>query len=335
MRTLTASPSLPLSRYRLLLVLLAALGALLLLSACAEVDDETVVESDGSGVQTLTITVPESDMEEVEGCAAKIESIIKENNPGLTYEGMEKNGTDTVYTMTLEYSDAKDDAAKAQPVLEAGELTPAGDAGTTGVIAFPEASADEIGPWTDAALATEGSTFTYEVAPSSDDPFVVETRVVDSIDCAVACGEAGRVNQSLLLGESTSRSAEDGLVTYTVTAAGHGADELGAALQKIGFSGMEEVPVVSVSDMGNGNHSVYLEIGADDELFAKLGAGGSEPQVAAEQTATTAATGSIAAAPPAIGETSAEAAPPAQAQTPPTGERPAEGPEGPPPAVEA
>lgn len=108
MRTLTASPSLPLSRYRLLLVLLAALGALLLLSACAEVDDETVVESD---------------MERVEGGAAAVERVLEENNPGLAYQGMEKNGTDTVYTMTLEFSDAEDYAAKAQPVLAAGELT--------------------------------------------------------------------------------------------------------------------------------------------------------------------------------------------------------------------
>lgn len=464
---------LSLSRSRLLLLLLGVLAALAVLSACAEVEDSTTVNADGSGVQTLTVTVTEDDLESIDGGAAKIESIIKENNPGLTYEGMEKNGTDTVYTMTLEFSDAKDYAAKAQPVLEAGELTktaevtfvppkppfsrgytmsrnftateltrwaakavvdakvideskdakvdelidpgevavtvdgeelkrdvysedgntvwtnaaavnftsvdvqtavneagdaftrtityelpretyldakedfdaffeeatpeggeltPAGDAGTTWVIAFPEGSAENVATWTDTALATEGSVFTYEVAPSNDDPFVVETRVVDSIDCVVACGQNGYPAQTLVVGEEprslqggpepevlprtigftdasydltinrdgggelvmtltlseaddavvgednvidflggeADRSTGDGVVTYTVTVEGKDAEEFTAALQKIGFTGTDELPVISVSDIGDGTYSVYLGIGAGEDLYQKL-----------------------------------------------------------------
>ena len=85
----------------------------------------------------------------------------------------------------------------------------------------------------------------------------------------------GEDNVIDFLGGEADRSTGDGVVTYTVTVEGKDAEEFTAALQKIGFTGMEEVPVVSVSDMGNGNYSVSLEIGADDELFAKLdGEGG-------------------------------------------------------------
>ena len=332
-------PSAGISRYRLLLVLLAGIGALLVLSACGRVDSTTAIAADGSGTQTLAVTISESDMDSIDGGAATVEAAIEEHNPGLTYEGMEKDGTDTVFTMTLEFSDAKDYAAKAQKALDAGELkttaevtftppsppfasgftftrnfsekdltrwavkalvddgkiadaeesdidsaldagesavtvdddglekgwgedgadvwtnaaeasfesvdvitagaedpaagsftrtityelpretyldakdefdaffaeatpeggelTPAGEAGTTWVLAFPAGTAEQVGTWTDAALATSESTFTVETAPNEEDPFSVDTRVVDSIECSVACGQYGTLSQSL------------------------------------------------------------------------------------------------------------------------------------------
>ena len=327
------------SRARLLLVLLAGIGTLLILSACGTVDSSTEVSADGSGTQTLTVTISEQDMADIDGGAATVEAVIEEHNPGLSYGGYAMNGTDTVFTMTLEFSDAADYAAKAQPVLEAGELTttaevtftppsppfssgytltrnfseqdltrwavkalvddgkianaeesdidsaldvgettvsvdgevlengwsedgadvwtnaatvafesvsvvtagaedpsadsytrtltyelpretyldakdefdtffaeatpeggeltPAGDAGTTWVLALPAGTAEQVATWTDAALATSESVFTVEVAPNAEDPFSVDTRVVDSIECSVACGQYGVLEQSL------------------------------------------------------------------------------------------------------------------------------------------
>ncbi|MGO2360114.1 MAG: hypothetical protein ACTH6N_03195 [Brachybacterium tyrofermentans] len=345
---ITTSPSSSLaerglSRSRLLLLLFAGIAAVFLLAACGEVDDSTEIEADGSGVQTLAVVIGETDMEDVEGGAATIESVIEANNPGLEYQGMTKNGTDTVFTLTLSFKDAKDYAAKAQPVLaageltktaevtftppsppfnsgytltrnftandltrwavkalvddgkvanatdsdidsaleqgdvtvsvdgselerdsyagdgsatvwtnaaavgfdsvkvvtagaedpaadaytrtltyeltratyldakdqfdaffaaatpEGGELTPAGETGTTWVIAFPQGTAEQVGTWTDTALATTGSVLSVETAPSSDDPFAIETRVVDTIECTVACGEMGTLEQALLV----------------------------------------------------------------------------------------------------------------------------------------
>lgn len=232
------------------------------------------------------------------------------------------------------YLDAKEDfdAFFEEATPEGGELTPAGDAGTTWVIAFPEGSAENVASWTDTALATEGSVFTYEVAPSTDDPFVVETRVVDSIDCVVACGQNGYPEQTLVVGEEpmslqggpepevlsrtigftdasydltvnrdgggelvmtltlsetddavvgednvidflggeADRSTGDGVVTYTVTVEGKDAEEFTAALQKIGFTGTDELPDISVSDIGDGTYSVYLGIEAGGDLYQKL-----------------------------------------------------------------
>ena len=67
--------------------------------------------------------ISETDMDKIDGGTKTVEAAIEEHNPGLTYEGSEKDGTDTVFTMVLEFSDAKDYAAKAQKALEAGELT--------------------------------------------------------------------------------------------------------------------------------------------------------------------------------------------------------------------
>ena len=44
-------PSAGISRYRLLLVLLAGIGALLVLSACGRVDSTTAIAADGSGTR--------------------------------------------------------------------------------------------------------------------------------------------------------------------------------------------------------------------------------------------------------------------------------------------
>lgn len=342
-----------LSRSRLLLLLIAGIAALLTLAACGEVDNSTEIGADGSGAQTLTVTISESDMERIEGGAATVESTIEEHNPGLTYTGMTKNGTDTVFTMTLEFTDAKDYAAKAQPVLaaggltktaeatftppsppfnpgytltrnftandltrwavkalvdeekidgasesnidnaldqgevtvtvdgadleqttyasqdsaavwsnaetvsfdsvkvvtagvddpaansftrtityelpratyldakddfddffeaatpEGGELTPAGETGTTWVIAFPAGTSTDVAAWTDTALATTGSVFSVEVAANDEDPFSIDTRVVDTIECTVACGEMGMLEQALEVPVGFSGSAAD------------------------------------------------------------------------------------------------------------------------------
>lgn len=116
-------PALIPSSARLWLTLLAGIAALFALAACGEVDDTTEIGTDGSGTQTLAVTVTDTDMERIDGGAATVEATIEENNPGLNYVGMEKNGTDTIFTMTLEFTDAEDYAAKAQPVLAAGDLT--------------------------------------------------------------------------------------------------------------------------------------------------------------------------------------------------------------------
>lgn len=108
-----------LSRTRLLLLLIAGVAALLTLAACGKVDNSTEIAADGSGVQTLTVTISEGDMEKIDGGAETVEATIQENTPGLSYEGMTKDGTDTVFTMALEFADAEDYAAKAQPVLAA------------------------------------------------------------------------------------------------------------------------------------------------------------------------------------------------------------------------
>lgn len=344
--------ALGLSRPRLLL-LFAAIAALLTLAACGTVDNDTEISTDGSGVQTLTVTIDENDMDRIDGGAATVESTIESSNPGLSYQGMTKNGTDTVFTLALEFDGAEDYAAKAQPVLaageltktaevtftppsppfssgytltrnftandltrwavktlvddgkiadatdsdidsaldqgevtvtvddadleqtsfasndsaaawtnaetvgfdsvavvtagaddpaadsytrtltyelerakyldateqfdtffekatpEGGELTPAGATGTTWVLAFPAGTAEQLGTWTDAALATTGSTFSVEAAPNPEDPFAIETRVVDSIECTVACGETGSLSQVLEVPAGFSGSSAD------------------------------------------------------------------------------------------------------------------------------
>lgn len=350
-----SSPRSPraLSRSRLLVVMFAGIAAMFVLAACGKVDNATEIAADGSGVQTLTVTISESDMERIDGGADTVESTVEASNPGLGYQGMTKNGTDTVFTFTLEFDGAEDYAAKVQPVLaagdltktaevtftppsapfssgytltrnftandltrwavkaliddgsvadatesdidsaleqgevtvtvdgnelqqnsmamddsaaawsnaetvgfdsvqvqtaaaedsaadsftrtityelqrsvyldakddfdtffeestpEGGELTPAGEADTTWVIAFPAGTAEQVATWTDTALATTGSTFSVEVAPSAEDAFAIETRVVDSIDCVVACGETGTLTQTLLLPAAGEGAAEE------------------------------------------------------------------------------------------------------------------------------
>ncbi|MDN6301889.1 MAG: hypothetical protein L0J57_02405 [Brachybacterium sp.] len=342
-----------LSRTRLLLLLIAGVAALLTLAACGKVDNSTEIAADGSGVQTLTVTISEGDMEKIDGGAETVEATIQENTPGLSYEGMTKDGTDTVFTMALEFADAEDYAAKAQPVLAAGgltktaevtftppsppfspgytltrnftagdltrwavkalvdadkiegasesaldsaleqgevtvtadgadleqttyasqdsaavwsnadsvgfdsvkvvtagaedpaadsytrtityelqratyldakddfdaffesatpdggELTPAGATGTTWVIAFPAGTAEKVAGWTDTALVTTGSVFSVEAAPNAEDPFSIDTRVVDTIECTVACGETGHLEQALEVPVGFSGSAAD------------------------------------------------------------------------------------------------------------------------------
>lgn len=341
------------SRARLLLLLLAGVGALLVLAGCGEVDNTTEVATDGSGTQTLTVRIGESDMDRIDGGADTVEATIEEHNPGLEYQGTSKDGTDTLFTMTLEFGDAEDYAAKVQPVLEAGELgktaevtftppsppfssgytltrnftgndltrwavkalvdagkiedaddgdidnaldqgevtvtveeaeldqknfiggdeaavwsnaeavgfdsvavvtagaedpeansytrtltyelaretyldatddfdaffaeaTPeggelaeAGETGTTWTITFPAGTAEQVAAWTDTALATSGSAFSVEAGPDEEDPFSIDTRVVDTIECPVACGEMGTLTQALEVPVGFSGSAED------------------------------------------------------------------------------------------------------------------------------
>lgn len=331
------------SRARLLLLLFAGIAAVLLLASCGKVDNATEIAADGTGIQKLTVTIGEADMDDIDGGAATIEATIAAKNPGLDYKGMTKNGTDTVFTFELAFTDAKDYAAKAQPVLaagdltrtaevtftppsppfssgytltrnftgndltrwavkalvddgkiagasesdidgaleqgdvtvkadgseleqssfagddsaamwtnaaavgfegvkvvtagaedpaadaytrtltyeltratyldakdefdaffteatpEGGELTPAGETGSTWVIAFPAGTAEQVGTWTDTALATSGSVLSVETAPNTEDPFAIDTRVVDTIECTVACGEYGSLSQALLV----------------------------------------------------------------------------------------------------------------------------------------
>ena len=75
------------SRLRLMLLMLAGAAAMLLLAACGEVDDVTEISEDGSGVQTLAVTISESDMEDIDGGAKAVESMIEAKNPGQSYEG--------------------------------------------------------------------------------------------------------------------------------------------------------------------------------------------------------------------------------------------------------
>lgn len=486
------------SRSRLLLYLFAGIAAMLTLAACGQVDNSTEISSDGSGVQTLSVVISESDMESIDGGVATIESTIEAKNPGLSYEGSSKDGTDTIFTFTLDFANADDYAAKVQPILEAGELTktaeatftppsppfssgytltrnvtandltrwavkalvdsgkiadaadgdidnaleqgevtvsvdgseldqdrfasadsaavwsnsetvgfqsvevatagaddpsadsytrtltyeleratyldakeefdaffadatpeggeltPAAKTGTTWVLTFPAGTAEEVGTWTDTALATSGSTFSVESAPNSEDPFALETRVVDDIDCTVACGQTGDLSQALtvpagfsggsadssdssdaadddsteeialeggpepqvitrnigfqqaeydltvnrdgggiltmalslpaaddalvtkenviaFLGEGTERTEQDDVVTYTRTAEAETAEEFPGALQKLGFVGAEGPPQVNVHEQGDGMYSVTLVMGADGELYDKLG----------------------------------------------------------------
>ncbi|ATG50598.1 hypothetical protein CFK38_03000 [Brachybacterium vulturis] len=372
-----------LSRSRLLLLLIAGIAALLALAACGEVDSSTEIAADGSGVQTLTITISESDMEKINGGAATVESTIEEHNPGLTYQGMTKDGTDTVFTLTLEFTGAKDYAAKAQPVLaagdltktaeatftpptppfssgytltrnftardltrwavkalveeekiadgsesdiddlldqgeatvtvddadldrstypgtdsaavwtnaetvsfdgvevvtagaedpaadsylrtvtyelqraiyldakddfdaffeaatpEGGELTPAGETGTTWEIVFPAGTAEQVAGWTDTALATTGSVFSVEVAPNAEDPFSIDTRVVDTIECTVACGERGHLEQGLEVpvgfSGSTADAPQDQAAAGTEVVALQGGTEPQIFTRTIGF----------------------------------------------------------------------------------------------------
>lgn len=397
-----------LSRPRLLLLVLAGLAALLALAACGTVDTETTIAPDGSGKQTLTVTISESDLESVDGGADAVEAVIKDKNPGLTYEGRKKNGTDTVFTLALEFSDASDYAAKAKPVLEAGELTktpevtftppsppfssgytltrnftandltrwavkalvddgkiadaeesdidgaleqgdvsvsvdgaeltqstfagddtaavwtnaesvgftsvdvstagaedpsadsytrtltyeldravylgakdefdtyfaeatpdggeltPAGETGTTWVLAFPAGTAEQVGTWTDTALATTGSTFTVETAPDPEDPFSVQTRVVDSIECAVACAEGG-LTQSLQVpagfSDDATEEAEDGTARISL----QGGPEPQVITKSIGFT--KAAYDVTVDRKGGGEATMALSLPAADDAI--------------------------------------------------------------------
>ena len=404
-----ASPRRPLagiSRARLLLVLLAGLGALLALSACGKVGSTTEIAADGSGTQTLAVTISETDMDKIDGGTKTVEAAIEEHNPGLTYEGSEKDGTDTVFTMTLEFSDAKDYAAKAQKALEAGELTktaevtftppsppfssgytltrnfsekdltrwavkalvddgkiadaeegdidsaldpgettvevdgdglekgwgeadgadvwtnaatasfesvsvvtagvedpaedsytrtvtyelpretyldakdefdaffaeatpeggeltPAGDAGTTWVLAFPAGTAEQVGTWTDAALATSDSVFTVEAAPDSEDPFSVDTNVVDNIECSVACGEYGALSQSLEVPAGFQGDAQAAAEGGTEQISLEGGPEPQTITRSYGFTGADYD--LTVNREGGGSLEMALSIPVADE----------------------------------------------------------------------
>ncbi|MGO1390826.1 MULTISPECIES: hypothetical protein [Brachybacterium] len=396
------------SRLRLMLLMLAGAAAMLLLAACGEVDDVTEISEDGSGVQTLAVTISESDMEDIDGGAKAVESVIEAKNPGLSYEGMTKDGTDTVFTLTLEFADAKDYAKKAQPVLaagdlsktaevtftppsppfssgytltrnftakeltrwavkalfddgklgsdsesdidqaldagdvtvevegtslertstfgddsapewtsaqsvgfdsvnvvttgaedpsadsytrtltyelkretyldakdefdaffseatpEGGDLTPAEETGTTWVLAFPAGTAEQVGTWTDAALATSESTFSVETSPNSEDPFAIDTRVVDSIECAVACGESGTLSQALQVPAGfTGGEVEDPEGTEEIAL--DGGPEPQVITKNITFS--EASYAVTVNRDGGGSATMKLSLpAADDEV---------------------------------------------------------------------
>ena len=423
-------PSAGISRHRLLLVLLAAIGVLLVLSACGRVDSTTAIAADGSGTQTLAVTISESDMDSIDGGAATVEAAIEEHNPGLTYEGMEKDGTDTVFTMTLEFSDAKDYAAKAQKALDAGELkttaevtftppsppfasgftftrnfsekdltrwavkalvddgkiadaeesdidsaldagesavtvdddglekgwgedgadvwtnaaeasfesvdvitagaedpaagsftrtityelpretyldakdefdaffaeatpeggelTPAGEAGTTLVLAFPAGTAEQVGTWTDAALATSESTFTVETAPNAEDPFSVDTRVVDSIECSVACGQYGTLSQSLEVPAGFQGDAAAAAAGGTEQISLEGGPEPQIVTRSYGFTAVDYE--LTVDRDGGGTFEMALSIPlADEEVVTQdaIGAflGGDAERTEEEDTA--------------------------------------------------
>ena len=423
-------PSAGISRYRLLLVLLAGIGALLVLSACGRVDSTTAIAADGSGTQTLAVTISESDMDSIDGGAATVEAAIEEHNPGLTYEGMEKDGTDTVFTMTLEFSDAKDYAAKAQKALDAGELkttaevtftppsppfasgftftrnfsekdltrwavkalvddgkiadaeesdidsaldagesavtvdddglekgwgedgadvwtnaaeasfesvdvitagaedpaagsftrtityelpretyldakdefdaffaeatpeggelTPAGEAGTTWVLACPAGTAEQVGTWTDAALATSESTFTVETAPNAEDPFSVDTRVVDSIECSVACGQYGTLSQSLEVPAGFQGDAAAAAAGGTEQISLEGGPEPQIVTRSYGFTAVDYE--LTVDRDGGGTFEMALSIPlADEEVVTQdaIGAflGGDAERTEEEDTA--------------------------------------------------
>ena len=423
-------PSAGISRHRLLLVLLAGIGALLVLSACGRVDSTTAIAADGSGTQTLAVTISESDMDSIDGGAATVEAAIEEHNPGLTYEGMEKDGTDTVFTMTLEFSDAKDYAAKAQKALDAGELkttaevtftppsppfasgftftrnfsekdltrwavkalvddgkiadaeesdidsaldagesavtvdddglekgwgedgadvwtnaaeasfesvdvitagaedpaagsftrtityelpretyldakdefdaffaeatpeggelTPAGEAGTTWVLAFPAGTAEQVGTWTDAALATSESTFTVETAPNEEDPFSVDTRVVDSIECSVACGQYGTLSQSLEVPAGFQGDAAAAAAGGTEQISLEGGPEPQIVTRSYGFTAVDYE--LTVDRDGGGTFEMALSIPlADEEVVTQdaIGAflGGDAERTEEEDTA--------------------------------------------------
>ena len=423
-------PSAGISRHRLLLVLLAGIGALLVLSACGRVDSTTAIAADGSGTQTLAVTISESDMDSIDGGAATVEAAIEEHNPGLTYEGMEKDGTDTVFTMTLEFSDAKDYAAKAQKALDAGELkttaevtftppsppfasgftftrnfsekdltrwavkalvddgkiadaeesdidsaldagesavtvdddglekgwgedgadvwtnaaeasfesvdvitagaedpaagsftrtityelpretyldakdefdaffaeatpeggelTPAGEAGTTWVLAFPAGTAEQVGTWTDAALATSESAFTVETAPNAEDPFSVDTRVVDSIECSVACGQYGTLSQSLEVPAGFQGDAAAAAAGGTEQISLEGGPEPQIVTRSYGFTAVDYE--LTVDRDGGGTFEMALSIPlADEEVVTQdaIGAflGGDAERTEEEDTA--------------------------------------------------
>ena len=404
-----------LSRPRLLLLLFAGIAALLALAACGKVDDATEISSDGSGVQTLTVTIGENDMDKIDGGADTVEAVIESSNPGLSYEGATKDGTDTVFTMTLEFEDAQDYAEKAQPALEAGELTktaevtftppsppfssgytftrnftskdltrwavkalvddgkiadasdsdidsaldqgdvtvtveddelersfttddsatawtnaetvgfdsievvtagvedpaadsytrtvtyelvratyldateefdeffaeatpeggeltPAGETGTTWTIAFPAGSADEVSAWTDTALATTDSAFSVETAANAEDPFAIETRVVDSIECTVACGETGTLSQALEApagfssGSADTSEQEEGAGTEEIPLQGGPEPEI--ITQHIGFR--SAAYDVTVDRDGGGSVTMELSLpAADDEIVTE------------------------------------------------------------------
>lgn len=146
-------------------------------------------------------------------------------NIGVSTQGIENPEADS-YTRTITYELPREtylsaseefDAFFEQATPEGGEFTAAGDAGTTWSITFPAGSAADVASWTDTALATTGSQLSVEAVQSEEDPFTFETRVVDSIDCAVACGDMGYVSQSFEVpagwsGTQGANGADAGLV---------------------------------------------------------------------------------------------------------------------------
>ena len=188
------------------------------------------------------------------------------------------------------YLDAKDefDAFFAEATPEGGELTPAGEAGTTWVIAFPAGTAEQVGTWTDAALATSESTFTVETAPNEEDPFSVDTRVVDSIECSVACGQYGTLSQSLEVPAGFQGDAAAAAAGGTEQISLEGGPEPQIVTRSYGFTAVDYE--LTVDRDGGGTFEMALSIPlADEEVVTQdaIGAflGGDAERTEEEDTA--------------------------------------------------